>query len=94
MTLHTPEPVISSQRYVVTELDGRRPSEASAFVGTVSMTIESNGDAHHICGTGGEVDGALRIYEKGVDGEGKDVRVWDLTLEDDGTFSVMHGGPR
>jgi|tagenome__1003787_1003787.scaffolds.fasta_scaffold18756973_1 hypothetical protein len=94
MTLHTPEPVISSQRYVVTEVDGRRPSDPSAFVGTVSMTVESDGTSHHICGTGGDVDGALRVYEKGADGEGKDVRVWDVTLEDDGAFSVMHGGPR
>jgi len=94
MTLHTPEPVVSSQRYVVTEVDGRRPTDASDFVGTVSMTVENDGASHHICGTAGEVDGALRVYEKGVDGEGKDIRVWDVTLEDGGAFSVMHGGPR
>ena len=94
MTLHTPEPVISSKRYVVTELDGRPPTDTADFVGTVSMTVESVGSSHQICGTAGEVDGALRIYEKGVDGEGKDIRVWDVTLEEDGVFSVMHGGPR
>lgn len=94
MSLNTPEPVVSSERYVVTDLDGRKPVDPSDFVGPISALIERNGQTHQVTGRGGEVDGAVRIYEKDSGPDGKDVRVWDLTHEDDGTFSVTHGGPR
>jgi hypothetical protein len=94
MSLNTPEPVIPSERYVVTTVDGRTPSGVSDFVGAITVTVERNGSSHELTGTAGEVDGALRLYEKGIGGGGKDVRVWDVTQEADGTFSVMHGGPR
>jgi hypothetical protein len=94
MSLNTPEPVISSERYVVTDLGGRPPLDASDFVGPISAMIERNGHPYRLAGVGGEVDGALRIYEKDTDADGKDVRVWDVLREDDGTFSVIHGGPR
>jgi hypothetical protein len=94
MSLNTPEPVVSSERYVVIQLDGRRPVDPSDFVGPISALIERNGKTHQVTGRGGEVDGAVRIYEKDSGPDGKDVRVWDLTKEDDGTFSVTHGGPR
>jgi hypothetical protein len=93
MSLNTPEPIVSSERYVVTDLDGRKPRDPSDFVGPISALIERNGQIHRVVGVGGEVDGVVRIYEKDTGADGKDVRVWDLTHEDDGSFSVVHGAP-
>ena len=94
MSFITPEPIVSSERYAVTDLNGRKPGEVSDFVGPISALIERNGRTHRVVGMGGEVDGALRIYEKDAGADGKDVRVWNLTQEDDGSFSVIHGAPR
>ena len=94
MSLNTPEPIVSSERYVVADLDGRTPGDPSDFVGPISMLIERNEQMHRVVGMGGEVDGAVRIYEKDTGADGKDVRVWNLTHEDDGSFSVIHGAPR
>ena len=76
MSLNTPEPIVSSERYLVTDLDGQQPVDPSDFVGPVSALIERNGQSHRVIGTGGEVDGAMRIYEKDHGPDGKDVRVW------------------
>ena len=63
-------------------------------MGPISTLIERNGQMHRVVGMGGEVDGAVRIYEKDPGADGKDVRVWNLTHEDDGSFTVIHGAPR
>jgi hypothetical protein len=94
MSLNTPEPIVSSERYVVTDLDGRQPRDPSDFIGPVCALIERHGQLHRIVGMGGEVDGAVRIYEKDQGPDGKDVRVWNLIHEDDGSFTVIHGAPR
>ena len=93
MSFNTPEPIVSSERYAVTDLDGRKPGDVSDFVGPISVLIERNGQTHRVVGMGGEVDGSLRIYEKDTGADGKDVRVWNLTQEDDGSFTVIHGAP-
>jgi hypothetical protein len=93
MSLNTPEPIVSSAPYVVTDLDGRKPGQVSDFVGSISALIERNGQTHQVVGTGGEVDGSVRIYEKDAGADGRDVRVWDLTQADDGSFTVIHGAP-
>ncbi len=93
MSFNTPEPIVSSERYAVTDLDGRKPGDVSDFVGPISALIERNGRTHRVVGMGGEVDGAVRIYEKDAGADGKDVRVWNLTQEDDGSFTVIHGAP-
>ena len=93
MSLNTPEPIVSSERYVVTDLDGRKPGDPSDFMGPICALLERNGRIHRVLGVGGEVDGAVRIYEKDTGPDGKDVRVWNLTQDDDGSFSLIHGGP-
>ena len=93
MSLNAPEPIVSSERYVVIDLDGRKPGDLSDFVGWISALIERHGQTHRVVGTAGEVDGAVRIYEKDAGADGKDVRVWNLTQEDDGSFTVIHGAP-
>ena len=93
MSFITPEPIVSSERYAVTDLNGRKPGDVSDFVGPISALIERNGRTHRVVGMGGEVDGSLRIYEKDTGADGKDVRVWNLTQEDDGSFTVIHGAP-
>jgi len=94
MSLNYPEPIVSSERYVVIDVDGRKPGDLSDFTGWITAVIERNGQTHRLLGTGGEVDGAVRIYEKDAGPDGKDVRVWSLTEEDDGSFTVIHGAPR
>jgi hypothetical protein len=64
MSFNPPEPIVSSEWYVVTDLDGRKPGDVSDFVGPISALIERNGKTHRIVGTAGEVDGGVRIYEK------------------------------
>ena len=93
MSFNTPEPIVSSERYAVTDLDGRKPGDVSDFVGPISALIERNGrrpGRRHGRGGGRR----LRIYEKDAGADGKDVRVWNLTQEDDGSFTVIHGAPR
>ena len=43
MSFNTPEPIVSSERYVVTDLDGRKPGDVSDFVGPISALIDRNG---------------------------------------------------
>ena len=52
MSLNTPEPIVSSERYVVTDLDGRRPGDPSEFMGPIVALIERNGQIHRVVGHG------------------------------------------
>jgi hypothetical protein len=60
-------------------------------MGPICALIERNGQVHRVVGVGGEVGGAVRIYEKDTGPDGKDVRVWNLIHEDDPSFTVTHG---
>jgi hypothetical protein len=78
MTYPTPELVASGVPYTVRTVNDRSPSSMSDFDGVVAVAIEGVTGAHVIHGTSAHADGTVRLYEKGEDGVGKDIRTWDI----------------
>lgn len=78
MTYPTPELVASGVPYAVRTVNDRSPSSMSDFDGVVAVAIEGVTGAHVIRGVSAHADGVVRLFEKGEDGVGKDVRTWDI----------------
>ena len=87
MTFPTPQPVVSGVPYAVREVDGRTPTSLEDFIGaSVAMTVEGATGTHVVRGAASRVDGVVKLYEKSDDGVGKDMRTWQISAEDDGSF--------
>jgi hypothetical protein len=83
MTFAAPHSIISGIPYDVIEVGGHPASHLSDFEGDTEMVIAGRGEYHRVCGIGALREGAVRFYEKDVDHEGKDVRVWTVSPESD-----------
>jgi hypothetical protein len=90
MTHFTPEPVISGWPYAVTEVAGRPPQTFDEFVHHGRFVIDRDGTPYEVVGTGVLVEDGVRFHEKDMGHDGKDVRVWQVTRIEDGTFMVQH----
>ncbi len=87
MTFLGNEPVGSGQQYPVTDVDGRTPSSLTSFTGDVCLTLIRNGSAVQMLGSGCAIAGGrIRFHQKDPGADGKDVRVWTITEDADGTF--------
>lgn len=80
MTFTADEPVISGACYTVVEVGGHRPAGLADFAGTAVMTLLKNGQTRCVIGAGAETSGAVRFHQKDSGPDGKDVRVWMITV--------------
>lgn len=77
------EPVISGECYTVLDVDGHRPAVLADFAGDTVMTLLKNGQTRRVLGAGTETSGSVRFHEKEAGPDGKDVRVWLITVRGD-----------
>lgn len=88
MSMTSPDPVISGVPYVVVEVDGRAPDSVDALAGAAGIVVEGTTGRHVVLGQGARSDDGVRFHEKGGSG-GKDVRVWNIHREPDGTIVAV-----
>ena len=85
MTATSPDPVVSAVPYTVVDVDGRPPRGLEDFDSESEFTVEGRTGRHLVVGEGCAVEGGMRVHEKAGHG-GKDVRVWNIVQEPDGTL--------
>jgi len=73
------ECIVSGTSYAVTEVAGHTATNLHEFAGTTEFVVESGSQHHRVAGVGDLKDDLVRFYEKDVDHEGRDVRVWKIT---------------
>jgi hypothetical protein len=83
MTADTRQTVISGLPCPVTSVVGAGRPTLEAFLGDAEFTIDLKGHQHVVRGHGRVVGDRVRFSEKDHIG-GKDVRVWHVTVGDDG----------
>ena len=84
MTLEIDEPVISGMPYTINEVDGRPPTGLAGCLGERTLTLVRSGLAHQVHGTGTNRPDGVRVYQKDLGLDRKDVRAWTITdLGDD-----------
>ena len=91
MTFDAHEPIISGVVYRIAEVgDAHTPSDLADFVGNTDLLVRTDSDEHHISGVGAYSSDGVRFYEKDLQNEGKDVRMWTIQHSDDGGFTAQH----
>ena len=88
MTMTADEPVGSGQTYAVIEVDGHRPSGLDDFVAESTITVVRGSERHRVIGAGTPSDSGIRFHQKDLETGGKDIRVWVIKQDNDGTFSA------
>jgi hypothetical protein len=88
MTGDIRQPVISGLPYPVTSSAAGGPDALGDFLGDTEFTIDLGGGPLLVRGHGSRLEGMVRFHEKDRIG-GKDVRIWHVTLRDDG-FVAEH----
>jgi len=86
----TPTSIVSGRSYLVLEVSGHAPDGADDFVGPAEFTLDMDGMAYQVQGTGCRVEDQVRYHEKDVAHGGKDIRVWQVSRHDDGAFYAEH----
>jgi len=86
MTLAAEEPVASGQDYLVVEVNRRPPDRLVDFTGEVEIKLARGSASLSVVGEGIEVDGVVRLCQKDRGPAHRDVRVWTVTDQRDGTF--------
>ena len=87
MTADIRQTVISGLPYPVTAVVGADRPTLEAFLGDTEFTVDLKGHHHLVRGHGRVVGDRVRLHEKDHIG-GKDVRVWHVTVCDDGTLQA------
>ena len=82
------EPVESGQSYTITHVDGREPESLDDFTGDVHLTLVRNGQQLHVEGAVTRTADSLRLYQKDLALQDRDIRVWTITGRDN---SDEHG---
>ena len=85
MSYNADEAVISGQCYTVVEVNGHPPVALTDFTGDVCMTLLLTGQTRQVVGSGAPspTSDAIRFHQKDTGPDGKDVRVWTVTLRGD-----------
>ena len=89
MSLSPPRSVVSGIAYLVLDVGERPPTSIDEFVGATSFTIDNKGP-YVVCGCGALQADRVRFYEKDHEGDGRDVRVWRITIADGAGFIAEH----
>jgi hypothetical protein len=88
MTFAPPDPVPSGRPHRVITVGGREPNALEQFLGETVFTIGKGEAESTIAGLGTMHESGVRFYEKDVQHDGKDVRVWQISAEPDDGFSA------
>ena len=86
MTLTAEDPVASGRAYLVKEVNHHLPDRLADFAGEVELALRMGGTSLSVVGEGTEIDGAVRLCQKDRGPAHRDVRVWTVTDQGDGTF--------
>jgi len=86
MLLAAEEPVASGQDYLVVKVNRRAPDLLTDFTGEVEVKLARGSTNLSVHGEGTEIDGAVRLCQKDRGPAHRDVRVWIVTDQRDGTF--------
>lgn len=76
------EPVASGRPYRVESVNGHAPSGIEDFLEASEFVAAAGSDRLHISGVGHAVPTGVRFHEKDVGPDGKDVRVWMISVAD------------
>jgi hypothetical protein len=90
MTFATPANVASATPYTVLLVGDQVPSTVTAIAESDSFTVDLAGTPYQVRGCGRVVDDQVRFHEKDLANSGKDIRVWCVTRNEDGSFSAQH----
>jgi hypothetical protein len=77
------EPAISGACYTVVDVDGHPPAALADFARDAAMTLLMNGQTRRVIGSGVNRSGSVRFHQKDPGLDGKDVRVWTITVRGD-----------
>jgi hypothetical protein len=91
MTLYPATSVASGRPYHVKACRGRVPTALADFEGETHFTLSTETGTTVVHGAGAAHGDCVRFHEKDVAHDGKDVRVWHITLEADGGFTAATG---
>ncbi len=80
------EPVESGQSYTITHVDGREPDSLDDFTGDVHLTLARNGQQLHVTGAVTRTADAVRLYQKDLALQDRDIRVWTITGRNHSAF--------
>jgi hypothetical protein len=80
------EPVESGQSYTITHVDGREPESLDDFTGDVHLTLVGNGQQLHVTGAVTRTADSLRLCQKDLALQDRDIRVWTITGRDNSSF--------
>ena len=83
MTFNADEPAISGACYTVVDVDGHPPAALADFARDAAMTLLMNGQTRRVIGSGAHRSGSVRFHQKDPGPDGKDVRVWTITVRGD-----------
>ncbi len=79
------EPVASGRPYRVETVNGHAPSALQDFLDPGEFVVAAGSDRLHISGVGHATPTGVRFHEKDSGPDGKDVRVWMISVAD-GTY--------
>ena len=91
MTFYPADPVASGRPYHVKACRGRVPTALADFRGETDFTLSTGTGTTVVRGVGAVQGDSVRFHEKDTAHDGKDVRVWHITLEADGGFTAATG---
>jgi hypothetical protein len=83
VTFNADEPAISGACYTVVDVDGHPPAALADFARDAAMTLLMNGQTRRVIGSGAHRSGSVRFHQKDPGPDGKDVRVWTITVRGD-----------
>ena len=86
MTSAAEDPVASGREYLVIEVNRRPPDRLTDFTGEVEIKLAWGDTSLSVAGEGTAVDGTVRLCQKDRGPAHRDVRVWTITDQRDGTF--------
>lgn len=86
MTFIAPDPVSSGRPYKILSPAVGAPDDLNRFIGEASFTIDKDGAAAVVRGSGAVDETGVRFHEKDVEHSGKDVRTWRIAEDPAGGF--------
>jgi hypothetical protein len=74
--------------YQVVTVNGQAPTSLEQFVGDGAFVVRKSGTESTVTGVGSLDDATVRFREKSL-AAGKDVRVWQIHQNPDGTYTAQ-----
>lgn len=94
MTVIATQPIVSGRTYQVLEIADQGSVTLEGFVGPARFLVDLDGVPYPVCGVGRRVGDVVRFYQKTHDGQGRDIRTWEIRAAGAGAgFCARHGEP-